>query len=208
MATNLKTLTVKQLRGAKYNPRTITDSKLRKLGESIQTFGDLSGVVYNVKTGVLVSGHQRLKTIKGLQSKIEILHQHSPDVYGTVGNGQIVVKTENGLIKIPFRAVAWDVKMEKAANVAANAHGGDFDKDKLALVIADLENVAGFDIEMTGLDPLTIKQLKVHSRSMDAEAGDTDSGSDDGEIGDDEFQEITKDGIKTDHVCPRCSFRF
>lgn len=208
MAINLKTLTVKQLRGAKYNPRTITDSKLRKLGESIQTFGDLSGVVYNTKTGVLVSGHQRLKTIKGLQSKIEILHQHSPDIYGTVGNGQIVVKTENGLIKIPFRAVSWDVKMEKAANVAANAHGGDFDKDKLALVVADLENVEGFDIEMTGLDPLTIKQLKVHSRALGSEEDGSSSSAGDNEVDDEQFEEITKDGIKTEHVCPRCSFRF
>lgn len=206
MSIDLKKLTVKQLRGAKYNPRTITDSKLRKLGDSIQTFGDLSGVVYNTKTGVLVSGHQRLKTIKGMDSKIELLNQHKPDQYGTVGHGQIVVKTEMGLVKIPFRAVSWDVKMEKAANIAANAHGGDFDKDKLALVVADLENVEGFDIELTGLDPLTIKHLQVHNRTMAAEEADDDVEAEDD--GDEGFQEITKDGIKTQHTCPRCQFRF
>lgn len=51
---------VSQLRKAKYNPRTITKERLHKLGDSMAEFGDLSGVVFNIKTKTLVSGHQSL----------------------------------------------------------------------------------------------------------------------------------------------------
>jgi len=49
------------IKSAGYNPRTITDEQLKMLNKSLQTFGDLSGIVYNRRTGNLVGGHQRLK---------------------------------------------------------------------------------------------------------------------------------------------------
>jgi ParB-like chromosome segregation protein Spo0J len=189
---DVSALTVKQLRGAKYNPRNITDSRLAKLKSSISTFGDLSGVVFNIRTKTLVSGHQRLKTIGDATTKI--VQKSLVDKMGTVSVGHIEATTDKGIIRIPFRAVDWDLNKEKAANIAANAHGGNFDKEKLALIVADLEKVKNFDIELVGLDPLTLKSLRLVTRETPEK---------------EEFPEYGTDLADNEkHTCPKCSYRF
>ena len=184
--------TVADLRPADYNPRTITTSRLDKLTRSLTTFGDLSGVVFNVRTGNLVSGHQRMKTLG--QCKTRIVQVEFTDEFGTIAIGHVEAKTKEGIVKIPYRAVDWNIKREKAANIAANAHGGNFDKEKLALVLADIENVKEFDIEVVGLDPLTIKSLRL----KDDGAGGAMSKSA-------EFKEYGDD-IETTCTCPKCGY--
>jgi hypothetical protein len=124
---SLAALTVKKLKPAEYNPRSITTQRLNKLKDSISIFGDLSGVVFNVRTNTLVSGHQRLTTMGDAETKI--VQKPSTDKMGTVSTGYILAKTSKGEIRVPFRAVDWDINKEKAANIAANAHGGNFDKE-------------------------------------------------------------------------------
>jgi hypothetical protein len=58
-----KLSTVGQLKPAAYNPRCISDTELETLKRSLHDFGDLSGIVVNVRTGNLVGGHQRIKTL-------------------------------------------------------------------------------------------------------------------------------------------------
>lgn len=53
--------TVASIKPANYNPRTITKPALEALGHAMREFGDLGGVVLNVRTGNLVGGHQRVK---------------------------------------------------------------------------------------------------------------------------------------------------
>jgi hypothetical protein len=190
LSEKLKNLTVKNLKPAKYNPRTITGARLEKLNQSLNTFGDLSGIVYNIKTGLLVSGHQRIKTLGNIKTKI--VQSPFTDAFGTVSIGHVEAKTENGVIKIPFRAVNWSSTREKAANIAANAHGGNFDKEKLALVLADLENVKEFALDIVGLDPLTIKSLKIGTDDMPPTK---------------EFKEFGSD-LKTEHECPKCNYKW
>jgi ParB-like chromosome segregation protein Spo0J len=43
----MKKSSVKDLKAAPYNPRTITEEKLAALGKSMKEFGDLSGVNYS-----------------------------------------------------------------------------------------------------------------------------------------------------------------
>lgn len=186
-------LTVKQLKGAKYNPRSITTARLGKLQESMTTFGDLSGVVFNVKTGVLVSGHQRMKTVEGLESRI--VQKPHKDKLGTVAIGHVIATSKKGTeIRIPFRAVDWDLNREKAANIAANAHGGVFDKDKLAMVLADLGNSKNFDLDIVGLDPLTLKSLRTVGKEQKTITEFKEYGAD---IADD-----------SKHECPKCRYRW
>lgn len=184
----------KDLKAAKYNPRTITSARKEALKNSISSFGDLSGVVFNIRTKTLISGHQRMGTIDGLPSKI--VQEKHKDKHGTVSVGHIEVTTKAGLIRIPYRAVDWDLIKEKAANIAANAHGGQFDKEKLRKVLASIENSKAFDVEITGLDPLTLKQLRV----KDEDTTSSISG----------FKEITTEDMEseTQHTCPKCSYKF
>lgn len=177
---------VSDLKKAKYNPRSITAARLSKLQDSINTFGDLSGVVFNVKTKTLISGHQRMSSID--QKKAKIVQKPHTDKHGTVAVGHIEAPGPKGVIRIPYRAVEWDINKEKAANIAANAHGGTFDKEKLRMVLADLENKK-FDIELTGLDPLTLKSLKPPK----------------GDEPKKEFESYGSD-IETEHSCPKCGY--
>lgn len=93
------------LKEAEYNPRTITDESFKGLKYSIDEFGDLSGIVFNERTGNLVAGHQRAKAIKAKYGNLEIVGDE--------------IRVPNGDI-FRIRLVDWDVSKEKAANVAAN----------------------------------------------------------------------------------------
>ena len=48
---------------ASYNPRKISPEQLKALGDALKVFGDLGGIVRNRKTGNLVGGHQRVKSL-------------------------------------------------------------------------------------------------------------------------------------------------
>lgn len=125
---------VGKIRPASYNPRKITDKKLLMLGGSMEEFGDLSGIVVNRRTGNLVGGHQRIKCIPP-HGEIKKTELKTKTKTGTVAEGYIVVAGE----KWSYREVDWDEIKEKAANIAANQHGGEFDDDALAEILRELD---------------------------------------------------------------------
>ena len=115
---------VSSLTPASYNPRKITEKQLTSLGKSMQQFGDLSGIISNIRTKILVGGHQRLKHF---DPEWPITKRDHKDGTGTVAVGEI--ETPFGIWA--YREVDWPEKKEKAANVAANKHGGYFDMASL-----------------------------------------------------------------------------
>ena len=96
---------VADLRPAPYNPRTISDPAKASLMVSLKQFGDLSGLTWNVRTGHLVAGHQRLTALKAQHKDLRL-------------EGGVLVAGEH---RFPVRVVDWDEITEKAANVAANS---------------------------------------------------------------------------------------
>ncbi|AQU05392.1 DNA modification methylase [Dehalococcoides mccartyi] len=129
---------------ADYNPRKDLkpgDPEYEKLKRSLEEFGYVEPVIWNKITSHVVGGHQRLKVLLDM-----------------------------GITEVECVVVEMDAEKEKALNVALNKISGDWDKDKLALLIADLQG-ADFDVSLTGFDP--------------------------GEI-DDLFKDSLKDGIKDD----------
>lgn len=147
---------IKDLKPASYNPRKITDKQLGMLKKSMAEFGDLSGIVVNVKTGNMVGGHQR---VKNLDPSWPIVKQAHKDKTGTVALGYI--ETPSG--RWTYREVNWTEKKEAAANVAANQHGGEFDMPKLKDIIINLDDGA-FDMELIGFNSheLELMMTAVH----------------------------------------------
>lgn len=208
---NVRPKTVADLKGASYNPRVITDKQLKALKKSIEEYGDLSGVVFNRATGVLISGHQRMKSIKGKKTKL-VKSEVKPDRTGTVAVGHVEVIEDGALIKIPYREVDWtDKKVEMAANVAANAMGGDFDQEKLGAILQELKQ-GEFDIEATGIDNWDAQKALIAHRNANKKtaAKETEKKTGERAASDEEFEEIDPDAVEqeTEHVCPRCKFRF
>jgi len=94
------------LKPAAYNPRDISPQAAHGLKVSLRKFGDLSGLVWNKRTGNLVAGHQRIDQLKSLGATLSEV------------NKRPVVKV--GDHTFPVRVVDWSVKDEKTANLAAN----------------------------------------------------------------------------------------
>ncbi|WP_395152177.1 site-specific DNA-methyltransferase [uncultured Allofournierella sp.] len=117
---------------ADYNPRKDLkpgDTEYEKLKRSIEQFGYVEPVIWNKTTGRVVGGHQRLKVL------IDI-----------------------GITEVECVVVEMDESKEKALNVALNKISGDWDTDKLALLIADLQG-EDFDVSLTGFEPAEIDAL-------------------------------------------------
>lgn len=117
---------------ADYNPRKDlkpSDAEYEKLKRSIEQFGYVEPVIWNKTTGRVVGGHQRLKVLMDM-----------------------------GMTEVDCVVVEMDEDKEKALNIALNKISGDWDKDKLALLIADLQG-ADFDVSLTGFEPAEIDAL-------------------------------------------------
>ena len=121
-----------ELLPAEYNPRKDLkpgDEEYEKLKRSIEEFGYVEPVIWNKTTGRVVGGHQRLKVLIDL-----------------------------GITEVDCVVIEMDDAKEKALNIALNKISGDWDKDKLTLLIADLQG-EDFDVSLTGFDPAEIDDL-------------------------------------------------
>ena len=121
-----------ELLPADYNPRKDLkpgDPEYEKLKRSIEQFGYVEPVIWNKTTGRVVGGHQRLKVLMDM-----------------------------GITEVDCVVVDMPEDKEKALNIALNKISGEWDKDKLALLITDLQG-ADFDVSLTGFDPAEIDDL-------------------------------------------------
>ena len=129
---NIQTLPVGKLVPADYNPRKDLkpgDSEYEKLKRSIAEFGYVEPVIWNKTTGHVVGGHQRLKVL-----------------------------IDTGVTEVECVVVEMSEEKEKALNVALNKISGEWDKEKLSLLISDLQ-LADFDVSLTGFDAPEIDAL-------------------------------------------------
>ena len=128
---------VSELLPADYNPRKDLkpgDPEYEKLKRSIEQFGYVDPVIWNKKTGRVVGGHQRLKVLK-----------------------------DCGVTDLECVVVDLSEEKEKALNIALNKISGDWDKDKLALLITDLQGT-DLDVSLIGFDDAELDVLFRSSR--------------------------------------------
>lgn len=123
------------------------DPEYEKLKRSLDEFGYVEPVIWNKRTGNVVGGHQRLKVLQ-----------------------------QEGLSEIDCVVIDMDTEKEKALNIALNKISGDWDTDKLALLITDLQG-SDFDVSLTGFDPAELDDLfkadikdGVHDDDFDVDA--------------------------------------
>lgn len=118
-----------ELKNAPYNPRRISDAARKKLRKGIEKLRLLAPVTWNVRTGNLVGGHQRLGIIDQLEG--------TPDYRLTVA------------------VVDLSEKEEREANLLLNNWGaqGDWDPEKLN------EMLPGLDLDATGFDDADVMRM-------------------------------------------------
>lgn len=129
---NIEKKKLADLQPADYNPRKDLkpgDADYEKLKHSIEEFGYVDPIIWNKRTGRICGGHQRFKILKAQG----------------VEEAEVVI-------------VDFDEEKEKAFNIALNKVNGEWDNDKLALLLTDLD-AADFDVSLTGFDPDEIEDL-------------------------------------------------
>jgi len=181
---------INDLKGNPQNPRTISKHDYEALVNSIKRFGDLSGIVFNRRTGQLVGGHQRIEAFKrmGGDKSVQITERlESPNAKGTVAVGYVYFENE----QYAYREVDWDQGTENAANIAANRIQGQFDLDLLAKITYEISQLENGD-ELLGLTGQTTDEINRLLDSVGA-GGDSDSEDDAPEV-DDQNPPVSKPG--------------
>ena len=128
----IKKAPVKDLVSPDWNPRQITNEELEKLKTSLEEFGYIEPIIINDVNNHVVGGNQRLRALIALgYDEVDVVYVHITDI-----------------------------NKEKACNVALNKISGDWDEDKLRVVLEDIE-LSPIDIKLTGFDELELTELEV-----------------------------------------------
>lgn len=134
----MDTFTIDQLHGDEKNPRVISKDEYEKLKKLLAKFGDLGGIIRNVRTDKLVGGHMRLKAFNETGGTVQITQRFdTPTRTGTVAIGYVIINGE----QFSYREVDWEEPFQRAANIAANNAGGSNDLDLLAEVVYELSQM-------------------------------------------------------------------
>jgi hypothetical protein len=127
----METLDRAAIKTADYNPRTISSHAQKALKDTIKGVGLLQPLIWNKRTGTLVSGHQRLASLDSLE-------RYTPG--------------SKKSYSLQVAVVDLDEKEERRMNVFLNNQSamGEFDLDKLADLKVDFDISAvdmGFSTE-------------------------------------------------------------
>lgn len=123
---NIQSIEIARITAAPYNPRVVLqpgDAEYDRLTKSLDSFGCVEPLVWNVRTGHLVGGHQRLAVLKA-----------------------------RGDARADVSVVDLSLEQEKALNLALNRITGRWDETKLAALLDELIRVPELDLEVTGFD--------------------------------------------------------
>lgn len=137
---------------AVYNPRkdlTPEDREYQKIKRSIEEFGYVEPIIYNVTTGTVVGGHQRLKVLKEL-----------------------------GYTDIAVVEIEETPEREKALNLALNKIEGEWDMAALKDLLQDLDT-GSIEMDLTGFDDWEIEQLMTQYHVEDDPFEDDDFSEED-----------------------------
>lgn len=149
---DIRKIPVSMINPAPYNPRIDLqpgDPDYEKLKRSIEDFGYVEPLVWNERTGNLVGGHQRFK----------------------------ILVNEQGATEIEVSVVDLDETKEMALNLALNKIRGDWDEEKLAQVLAELQE-SDLDVTLTGFDREEVMELLSDYQHIEVEEPVRDDGFD------------------------------
>jgi DNA modification methylase len=132
------------------NPRRIGDAELEALTRSIQEFGLVDPIIARREDSIVIGGHQRLLAARRL-----------------------------GYKTVPVVYVDLPPEKARLLNLALNKVSGDWDKELLARLLADLDATPNIDLSLTGFDDDEIakllKSLDLRDKKDRAESFDVDA---------------------------------
>lgn len=161
---------IKALRRTEYNPRTMPETEMRALKESIMSFGFVEPVVVNAhecdecgdRKNILIGGHQRTTAVAELIEAGKIPQGiRLGEVKGEANPLEIA--------ELPAIFVDFHIEQEKALNLALNKIKGKWDEEKLTAVIIELKGSPL--IPATGFREDEVSRILDHGLLPDEEDG-------------------------------------
>ena len=140
---------ITEIKLAKYNPRKINEDDMKKLIDSLDKFGFVDPVILNGKNNTLIGGHQRVTAWQRM-----------------------------GKSEVPCVIVQLDPKEEKALNIALNKISGDWDRNKLSVMLSELNSDNSIDVGITGFNDDELKTLIGNSGDLELILGENESDED------------------------------
>lgn len=137
----IERIPLERLQAATYNPRRDLqpeDIEYQKLQRSMEQFGYVEPIVWNQRTGNVISGHQRLKILRAAGER-----------------------------EIACSVVDLSLPQEKALNVALNKISGEWDEDCLAKLLQELSDSNEIGLALTGFDSTELEELLNHIHPED-----------------------------------------
>lgn len=123
---------INELISPDWNPRQITEEELKKLETSLNEFGYIEPIIVNDVNNHIVGGNQRCKALKTLgYDEVDVVYVHIEDL-----------------------------AKEKACNVDLNKISGDWDNDKLKIVLEEIE-LSPVDVSLTGFDEIELTEMGI-----------------------------------------------
>lgn len=154
------------------NPRQLKGQRYKKLHGDLTKYGDVSGVVYNVRTGATIAGNQRSVVFDIAKCKFEFTHENAePDEQGTLKLGYVIWKGK----RYNYREVSWSKAEEDAACLIANIGAGEWDWDRLAAYDAEILSIAGMDADMIKTLENDERNLRAMLEAASEQAGEADA---------------------------------
>lgn len=122
---------ISDLKMAGYNPREMSNDDMASLVNSIREFEIVEPIVVNKRTGNVVGGHQRIIACKQLSIK-----------------------------EVPVVYVDLDEKKEKVLNLALNRIHGDWDMEKLSVILGELKLDDMDELSLTGFSEIELENIE------------------------------------------------
>ncbi|MGC9984101.1 MAG: DNA modification methylase [Polyangia bacterium] len=159
------------------NPRRISDEAAAGLSVSTETFGDLSGIIFNDRTKQLIAGHQRVK----------VLRAAGATEFHRDGNAGWIAHPKTGE-RFPVRFVDQDETWQRLANLTANNSflQGTWTEDAI-------EQVRGLEHEAQFAE-LELDKLLAEIEAQQEDAEPTDGNCDPDDVPDVPAEPISKLG--------------
>ncbi|NRA76851.1 MAG: hypothetical protein HRU18_01475 [Pseudoalteromonas sp.] len=149
-------LNVNEIKNADYNPRNFNPENYEALGDSMEEFGDISGITFNTRTGNLITGHHRWN---------QLCQKYGIDNLSLkqISNTDLSIILESGHdTGYTLRVVDWCLDKEKLANVTANSESvsGHFTSD-LKSLLASVDESNKSLVSKLKLDSIKVPKVKI-----------------------------------------------
>ena len=173
----IEKIKITDIKPAEYNPRQITSEELTKLTNSINEFGLVDPIIINLKNNKIIGGHQRYEVL---------INQYMLDnnFYAELN---LIRMGDIGWIFTETDLTLESEDHEKALNLALNKISGEWDFNKLTILLDELE-MNDFDISLAGFDGLELDEFDLDSEE---DYDDYDIEEDEYEIEDEDEIEVT-----------------